>query len=123
MMASMDMGMVGATVLASQGKGARHHSGTHLHAPAFGRQAESGSGAQQYKLIFCLIPAAILGGYLGSEFGSKRLHHVALRRLLALALTIAAASALGRPEHPAIEAMPGRVIGAAQQGFRGIEVG
>jgi hypothetical protein len=32
-------------------------------------------------------------------------------------------SALGRPEHPGIEAMPGRVIGAAQRGFRGIEVG
>lgn len=26
----------------------RHHSGTRLHAPAFAREAESGSGAQQY---------------------------------------------------------------------------
>jgi hypothetical protein len=46
------------------------------------------------KLILWLIPAAILGGYLGSEFGSKRLPPVALRRLLALALIIAAVKML-----------------------------
>jgi uncharacterized protein len=46
------------------------------------------------KLIWWLIPAAIIGGFLGSEFGSKRLHPVSLRRLLAIALTIAAVKML-----------------------------
>ena len=41
-------------------------------------------------MIVWLIPAAILGGIVGSELGSRRLNPVALRRLLAVALVIAA---------------------------------
>ena len=40
-------------------------------------------------LIVWLIPAAILGGILDSELGSRRLNPIALRRLLALALVVA----------------------------------
>jgi uncharacterized membrane protein YfcA len=45
-------------------------------------------------LIWWLIPAAILGGYLGAEFGSKRLNPTTLRRLLALALVVASVKML-----------------------------
>ncbi len=41
-------------------------------------------------LVWWLVPAAALGGWIGSEFGSRRLNPITLRRLLALALTIAA---------------------------------
>ncbi len=41
-------------------------------------------------MIVWLIPAAILGGVVGSELGSRRLNPIALRRLLAVALVIAA---------------------------------
>ena len=41
-------------------------------------------------MIVWLIPVAILGGILGSELGSRRLNPTALRRLLAVALVIAA---------------------------------
>ncbi len=41
-------------------------------------------------MIFWLIPAAILGGLLGSELGSRRLNPTTLRRLLAVALVVAA---------------------------------
>jgi uncharacterized membrane protein YfcA len=40
-------------------------------------------------LIYVLLPAAVLGGYLGSEYGSRRLDPSNLRRLLALVLVIA----------------------------------
>ncbi|MGQ0762695.1 MAG: sulfite exporter TauE/SafE family protein [Acidobacteriota bacterium] len=39
--------------------------------------------------IFALAPAAILGGFIGAEFGSKRLASAKLRRLLALVLIVA----------------------------------
>jgi uncharacterized membrane protein YfcA len=39
--------------------------------------------------IFVLAPAAILGGFIGAEFGSKRLASANLRRLLALVLIVA----------------------------------
>ncbi|HKR60339.1 MAG TPA: sulfite exporter TauE/SafE family protein, partial [Pyrinomonadaceae bacterium] len=39
--------------------------------------------------IFVLAPAAILGGFIGSEFGSKRIASANLRRLLALVLIVA----------------------------------
>jgi uncharacterized protein len=41
------------------------------------------------KIVLVLIPAAALGGYLGSEYGSKRLDPTVIRRLLALALCVA----------------------------------
>lgn len=41
-------------------------------------------------MILWLIPAAILGGVVGSELGSRRLNPMILRRLLAVALVIAA---------------------------------
>lgn len=41
-------------------------------------------------LVLWLIPAAALGGFLGSYFGSKRLNPATLRILLAVALVIAA---------------------------------
>lgn len=41
-------------------------------------------------MIVWLIPAAIVGGIVGSELGSRRLNPTALRRLLAVALVIAA---------------------------------
>lgn len=41
-------------------------------------------------MIVWLIPAAILGGILGSELGSRHLNPTALRRLLAMALVVAA---------------------------------
>jgi uncharacterized protein len=40
-------------------------------------------------LIYVLLPAAIVGGYVGSEFGSRRLDPTNLRRLLAVVLVIA----------------------------------
>jgi uncharacterized membrane protein YfcA len=40
-------------------------------------------------LIYYLLPAAIIGGYVGSEYGSRRLDPSNLRRLLALVLVIA----------------------------------
>lgn len=46
------------------------------------------------RLILLLIPAAALGGFLGAEFGSRRLRPLLIRRLLALALTIAGAKML-----------------------------
>lgn len=39
--------------------------------------------------IFALAPAAILGGFIGAEFGSKRLASANLRRLLGLVLIVA----------------------------------
>ena len=39
--------------------------------------------------IFVLAPAAILGGFIGAEFGSKRLASANVRRLLALVLIVA----------------------------------
>jgi uncharacterized membrane protein YfcA len=39
--------------------------------------------------IFFLAPAAILGGFIGSEYGSKRVGNTNLRRLLAVVLIIA----------------------------------
>lgn len=39
--------------------------------------------------IFVLAPAAILGGFIGAEFGSKRLASANIRRLLAVVLIVA----------------------------------
>ncbi|HEX5705371.1 MAG TPA: sulfite exporter TauE/SafE family protein [Pyrinomonadaceae bacterium] len=39
--------------------------------------------------IFVLAPAAVLGGFIGAEFGSKRLASANVRRLLALVLIVA----------------------------------
>lgn len=39
--------------------------------------------------IFALAPAAMLGGFIGAEFGSKRLASANIRRLLALVLIVA----------------------------------
>jgi uncharacterized protein len=39
--------------------------------------------------MFALAPAAVLGGFIGSEFGSKRLASTNIRRLLALVLIVA----------------------------------
>ena len=39
--------------------------------------------------IFVLAPAAILGGFIGADFGSKRIASANLRRLLALVLIVA----------------------------------
>lgn len=47
-------------------------------------------------LLLWLIPAAIAGGFIGAELGSKRLNPVALRRLLATALVIAAVKMIWR---------------------------
>ena len=40
-------------------------------------------------LIYVLLPAAILGGYLGAEYGSRRLDPSNLRRMLAVVRVIA----------------------------------
>lgn len=47
-------------------------------------------------LIAWLIPAAIAGGLIGAELGSRRLNPVALRRLLAVALVVAAVKMIWR---------------------------
>jgi len=50
------------------------------------------------KLVFVLVPAAALGRYLGAEFGSKRLDPIVIRRLLAVALSIAGLKMILPPE-------------------------
>jgi uncharacterized membrane protein YfcA len=39
--------------------------------------------------IFVFAPAAIIGGFIGAEYGSKRIAGVNLRRLLAVVLIVA----------------------------------
>lgn len=43
------------------------------------------------QIMWFLVPAALLGGILGSELGSRRLGNPSLRRLLALVLFVAGA--------------------------------
>jgi len=47
------------------------------------------SVSQLPNVIICWAPAAVIGGFIGAEYGSKQLGSLALKRLLAIVLIIA----------------------------------
>ena len=54
-------------------------------------RAGSGDLARIGELLMVLVPAAVVGGWIGSEYGSRRLPPLLLRRCLAVVLVLAGA--------------------------------